>query len=292
MNLWYSSGAFKAKNIKEILRDAQSAEITHIELSSGLSYEKGLLDVVREAKNNGTHRFLVHNYFPPPEVPFVLNIASRDQDNLRESKDLCRRAMRLAAELGSPFYSVHAGFAASFKPELLGKPELQAASLTAADIDRDKAYIVMIETVRELADYAKSLGLELLIENNVISPKYLNKMPINPLLLTEGSEIVKFFADLGMENVGLLLDVAHLKVSATALNLSKSDFVREVQPLVKCLHLSDNDGLEDQNRPMNKDFWFLPWLKEFKNCVMVVEAYNLSLDVMLAQRDLFESAIG
>jgi sugar phosphate isomerase/epimerase len=288
MALWFSSGAFQARDIDGILIEAAEIGIHGIELSSGMAYTDNLLDSVRIAHMAGKQRFLVHNYFPPPKQPFVLNVAAMDEDSLTKSKAMGRAALELARELGAPFYSLHAGFAAKLKPELLGKPESQANTLTAKDINRELAYEIMVQTVRELADFAALMGLELLIENNVISPLYLEKMPINPLLLTEGAEIVRFFGDVKRPNVGLLLDVAHAKVSATALGFSPEAFVEQVGSHVRCLHLSDNDGREDSNQPFAASAWFMSRLKDFAHCEIVVEAYRLPAQTMLSQRELLE----
>jgi len=291
MALWFSSGTFQSKHVEGLLAEAAALGIEGIELSSGMAYTDGLLGQVRAAYAAGTQCFLVHNYFPPPAEPFVLNVAALDEESLLRSKILARKAIQLAHDLGAPFYSIHAGFAASLKPEQLGKPAQQAASLTASDIDRDLAYEVMVQTVRELADFAATLGLELLVENNVISPLYLRLMPLNPLLLTEGTEIVRFFADVERTNVGLLLDVAHVKVSATALGFKPESFVDLVSEHVRCLHLSDNDGNEDSNQPFGEDAWFYSRLKDFSMCEIVVESYNLEPQVMLSMQDLLQRSL-
>jgi sugar phosphate isomerase/epimerase len=106
------------------------------------------------------------------------------------------------------------------------------------------------------------------------------------LLLTEGYEICRFFEDLERPNVGLLLDVAHAKVSSTALGFNVNDFVDKVAPHVRCLHLSDNDGRTDSNQPLNEDFWFIPRLREFSHCEIVIEAYRLKPSVMKSQLEL------
>lgn len=288
---WFSSGAFNSRTIAGVLAEAEALDIKGIELSSGMTHDANILDSVRAMNSERSQRFMVHNYFPAPSKPFVLNVGSLDEYNLNKTKEMGRNGLRLAAELGAPFYSLHAGFAAKLRPEQLGKPEQQAAALTAADIDRKGSYAVMLQTVRELADFAATLGLELLVENNVISPLYLEKMPINPLLLTEGSEVARFFADVQRPNVGLLLDVAHVKVSATSLGFEPNDFVEVVAEHVRCLHLSDNNGREDSNQPFDKNAWFIHWLKKFSNCEMVIEAYNLQPDVMLEQRNLLNRVL-
>ncbi len=291
MSLWFSSGAFLSRNTEEVLAEAEASGVQGIELSSGMAYSDNMLDGVFQAHDAGRQRFMVHNYFPTPAEPFVLNVGALDKESLEKTKALARTALKLAHELNAPFYSIHAGFAARLKPELLGKPDQQAAVLTAADINRVDSYEVMIETVRELADFAATMGLELLVENNVISPVYLEKMPLNPLLLTEGDEIDRFFADVKRANVGLLLDVAHAKVSATALGFSPESFVDKVGEHVRCLHLSDNNGRTDSNQPFTEHAWFVPMIKDFSHCEIVIEAYRLQPETMASQLDLLQRII-
>ncbi len=285
MSIWISSGAFLTRNISELLEVARVAGINNIELSSGMAHSEDLVDVVvEEHRNGGT--FLVHNYFPPPKAPFVLNIASLKDEELERSLEHCKRAIILASHVDAPFYSVHAGFAANLRHQDLGKPEQQANSLNESDIDREKAFSVMLESVSQLADFCKKFNMDLLIENNVISPLYLEKMPINPLLLTTPNEVNEFFDELESENVGLLLDVAHAKVSATALEFNPFDFFEKSGNHIKAFHLSDNNGREDQNLPVNKDSWFMPLLKGYSDLEIVLEAYRLSIQDIQNQLEL------
>ena len=291
MALWFSSGAFNASNAADVLVQAHSLGIQGIELSSGLKCTDSDLQEIYAQHAAGAQRFLVHNYFPAPEKPFVLNVAALDADSLSQSMSMARNALQIARDLQASFYSIHAGFAARIKPELLGKPQEQAASLHSGDINRDQAYLAMLRNVRTLAGYAQQLGVDLLLENNVISPLYLQRMPINPLLLTEGKEICRFFEELACPNVGLLLDVAHAKVSATALNFDQDDFIDRVAPYVRCLHLSDNDGREDSNQPFDEKAWFIPHLQKFRHCEIVIEAYRLKPETMQAQQDLMHKVL-
>lgn len=285
MSLWVSSGAFQTRDIDGVLAQARNNGVTRIELSSGLTYRSDLLDVVRAANDAGDLEFLVHNYFPPPEKPFVLNVAA-EGIGLQKTRDLCRNALHLAKDLGAPFYSIHAGFAASLRTEQLGRPVEQAKTLTASDIDRSAGRARMLETVRAIADEAADLGLSLLIENNVISPLYLDQMPINPLLLTQASECVAFFEEVARDNVGLLLDVAHVKVSAAAQGFDPHRFIDDVAQWVGCIHLSENDGQQDTNQPIRANSWFVPRLKDFVNCPWVIEAYNLDGPTQRSQLEL------
>ena len=49
------------------------------------------------------------------------------------------------------------------------------------------------------------------------------------------------------DNLGLLIDVAHLKVSANTLSFSAVDYLEAFYDSVDAYHLSDNLGFEDSN---------------------------------------------
>lgn len=286
-----SSGAFRTTNVTELLCEARNYGITGIELSSGMSFSDDMMISIERSYAKEDLSFLFHNYFPPPQNPFVLNIGALDISSLHLTKDMAKQGLELAKKYGAPFYSLHAGFAVKLSPDQLGKPKKLASELSSKDVDRETSYKVMLETVQELADYAAGLGVDLLIENNVISPLFLEKMPLNPLLLTEANEIKQFFTQVNRSNVGLLLDVAHAKVSANALGFDANNFVEIVADFVRCLHLSDNNGIEDTNQPFDLRSWFVPWLKEFSTCEMVVEVYQLDRATMLSQLGLLEKLL-
>jgi len=229
---------------------------------------------------------VVHNYFPAPAEPQVLNLTSSDPEGLRWSLAHCRRAIDLAVLTGGGFYSLHSGYAAALKAHQLGKPAEQADAFKHASIDREAAYQLMIRSVREIADYAKTRGKALVLENNVISPLYLARAPANPLLMTDADEIVRFMNDVDRDNVGFLIDMGHAKVSATALGFDPHRFLDRVATFVRALHLSDNDGQEDQNLPFDRDAWFFPRLKEFREIPWVIEAYTLQDSTAVEQFEL------
>jgi uncharacterized protein (UPF0276 family) len=58
------------------------------------------------------------------------------------------------------------------------------------------------------------------------------------------------------DDVQLLLDVAHLKVSARTLDFSAPEAMSFVAALVGGYHLSDNDGAADTNGAVSEDSWF------------------------------------
>jgi uncharacterized protein (UPF0276 family) len=106
----------------------------------------------------------------------------------------------------------------------------------------------------------------------------------SPLLLSEVEEINRFFDDLNDESVRLLLDVGHAKVSAQTFGVKAEDYFERLASLIEMLHLSDNDGQHDTNRPFDETVWFGPHIKDFSSKPWVIEVYRLSLEQMFEQR--------
>ena len=84
----------------------------------------------------------------------------------------------------------------------------------------------------------------MLIENNVLTKNNLEAFNQNPLLMVSPVEINDIMS-LMPTNVGLLMDVGHLKVSSNTLGFELSDGMTTTQKFTKGYHLSDNDGLRD-----------------------------------------------
>jgi sugar phosphate isomerase/epimerase len=288
-DVYLSCGAFRTRELGAIVEECRRERLTHLELSSGVAWAPDLLAPVRAERGL---TYLVHNYFPTPREPFVLNLAAADPAGLAASLDLGRRAIDLARELGAPFYSVHAGFALNLGPEDLGKPDVQAKIGAERLIPRERALATFAESVRTLADYGSARGVRLLLENNVVAPKLYRARGVNPLLLCDGDEVAAFFKALGHPNVGLLVDVGHAKVSGTALGFAPRAFVERVAPLIEAFHLSDNDGIEDRNEAFGRDAWFAPLLADFDRATFVIEAYRLEPRVMREQIDLARQLVG
>ena len=77
------------------------------------------------------------------------------------------------------------------------------------------------------------------------------------------------------DNIKLLVDVAHLKVSANSLNF-ECEIFEKCDDLIG-YHLSDNDGLSDTNNIYDEDAWFWKFLKKNLDYYSI-EVYNLDLD--------------
>lgn len=282
MQAYISTGAFRFNELSEIITFSINHGIDHIELSSGIPYQPNLLAQVRETKNTQM-KYLVHNYFPPAKEPFVLNLASPDEVIRIRSLDLCEAAIELAAELEAPFYSVHSGFTFDPRPDFLGKHEYKSKIFLDAYIPYEQAYAIFLKNVVHLTELARSRGLRLLIENNVVSPSYLTEDNRDTLLMASADEIIRFVSDVDDPALGVLVDVGHVKVTATALNFRRERFIEALEPHIGAFHLSDNDGRFDQNLPFDEKAWFFPLLRDIPDVPLVIEAYNLTWEQMEQQ---------
>jgi sugar phosphate isomerase/epimerase len=280
MNYYLSTGAFLTRNLREIL-DLADCHGFNLELGAAVQAADENEDLLVSCQR-GKH-FLVHNYFPPPAIPFVLNLASTDEDERRKSRTLCRIAVDLCATLGAPFYSVHAGFAMLLQPEELGDPFAQRQLSPCRTIPRPEAYRHFIQEIRLLADYAGHRGVGLLVENNVAARENFDAAGESTLLLAQPEELAGFFAEVEDVGVRLLLDVGHAKVTARATGQNPVRFFECLAPYIEALHLSDNDGERDTNGPFDSGAWFAPYLSGFAGKKMVVEVYRQPVAILQAQ---------
>lgn len=146
--VFISTGAFSTKKIHDLLRIAKSNCIEKIELSSGLDHCVNIRKILtRELPH---FKFLVHNYFPPPQQSFLLNLASNREDIVAKSIDLCKSAIDMCSWIKSPFYSVHCGFTFDSDGSHLGR----MSQMNLVRISKNTALDHMVNNLKYLAKYA------------------------------------------------------------------------------------------------------------------------------------------
>ena len=269
---------------RHTLEEMIALAVTHgltLEFSSGLAYRPDLETLYRTA---GCAR-LPHNYFPAPEKPFLLNLASMDDELWQLSVDHCRSGLELAATSGAPFFSAHAGYCGEPDPGDLGK------TMTAVYPERRSEYWGrFLEAVRDLAAEAARREVKFLIENHVVIEENVVDGE-HPFLCATADEVMALRHEVG-PSMGLLLDTGHLKVTARSLGFERDVFVRQVADLIDCVHHSDNDGVRDTNDALAPDYWFLPHMPDFRHVLHVLETRPMSLEDVSSQRGLLTSAGG
>jgi sugar phosphate isomerase/epimerase len=242
--IYVSSSCIRANYINESVRKLAEEGFTHIELSGGTkAYPDLEKDLLSLQDKYGLH-YLCHNYFPPPEIPFVINIASLDEKIHQLSMENLIKGIELSEKLGAKQFGFHAGFLINIPLEQIGK-KLDRSKL----FDRKKASEKFIRSYSILRD--RFPNMKLYLENNVISNENLNSFKgENPFFICDKEDYENFKEKL---DFNILLDIAHLKVSCQSL---KRDFKKELEYFLgesDYIHLSDNNSLTDSNGPILED---------------------------------------
>jgi sugar phosphate isomerase/epimerase len=263
-----------AQSLADRMRLYRAHGIENIELGANVTLD-GSFDPARLAPG----LYLLHNYFPPPAEPFVLNLASAD-DGIRErSIALVRRALSLSAALGAPVFTVHAGFVTD--------PPLSFVFPPPAGSDAaEKALSRFIESIRSLLPDAERSGIRLLVENNVCEEKNRGN-----LLLQTTEEFRELFRQEPSPWLGILLDTGHLNVSACTFGFDRMGFVDALADWIGAFHLHDNDGTADQHRPVEEGSWIAAFLQNpvFRNLPWVMEAKFPDIDALARQKRFLEA---
>lgn len=282
--IYISSSCIKTKRIRESVEVLSQNGYKFIELSGGTDYydriEEDLLDLKHQYKLD----YSCHNYFPPPREHFFLNIASIDDVIYGKSLTYLKNAINFSKRIGASSFSFHAGFMID-----LGTSEIGSKISYRRPVKKKQAVERFIEGYSVLQKEAE--GLKLYIENNVLSQtNWKTFKKFNPLLLTTYSDYIELKA---LMDFNLILDVAHLKVSCNALSL---DFSKELKRFIEktdCLHISDNNGLSDQNKPIKKGGKIIMELKKYnlRNKNFTLEVYD-SLKNIQKSYELLHKAAG
>ncbi|QLH02208.1 hypothetical protein C5F47_00735 [Nitrosopumilus cobalaminigenes] len=266
------------KNVIKVLEIYEKSGIENVELGSVHSY----FDI--KLLKNFSFNFLIHNYFPPPKKPFTFNLASQKKLIRTKSISLAKKAIDLCCTLESPLYTFHPGF--TVDPPDIGKP-FPKTNIA----DRKKSLFTYVESVEEISRYANERGIKIAMEPSVVQKFNLIDGRNELLLFADYPEIKLFFKYLHRTDVGLLLDLGHATVSAYWLNYDKDDFVKKCKKRVSAIHVSNNNGLQDQHKSLTPNCWQILKLKEFKHVPIILETMNLTVEQIKSNINLVSQKI-
>jgi sugar phosphate isomerase/epimerase len=268
MPVYFSTGGYKNSNTINVVEDLIANGLNYIELS-GTSYAPDNIKKLTEFKSSA--RFQIHNYFPPPKNPFVINLASMDQEIYKKSLDHIFNAIESCEKINSSHYSFHAGFLCDIDVSEIGKSVKKKLLQNKED-----STSLFIDRLKLVSDKAKKHNINIMLENNVLSKKNLEIFGKNPLLMCDVNDSLDIINNTP-DNIKLLVDVAHLKVSANSLNFKCEDFFSKCENLIAGYHLSDNDGLSDSNSTYDENAWFWKYLNKNLDYYSI-EVYNLDFE--------------
>lgn len=264
--IFVSSSCVKAKTIAEAVEKLNDKGYYAIELSGGTILYPELKEDLLRLKENG-NTFICHNYFPPPSEAFVVNLASLDKKTFQASLSHLQNAIELSKELGANRFGFHAGFLINIPIHEMGK-QVSRSEL----FDAQKAMEQFCLGFELLKKHAGTL--ELYLENNVLSTdNFRNFNRQNPFFLCRHSEYEEMKQKIDFK---LLLDVAHLKVSSSALGLDFESELRSTIAVADYIHISDNNGLMDSNQALQQgsDLYNLLKKLNLRDKTITLEVYE------------------
>jgi sugar phosphate isomerase/epimerase len=275
--IYLSTGGFQKLTPQSVIHKYNKIGIKSIELSGGKYVHSQ--KVIKFLKERHNINFALHNYFPVPKKKFVINLGSFEKKIFKKTFLNIKKSIDISSKLKSKYFSFHAGFIFDPNTKDLGK-KFNDVRLQ----DRKKTINLFLTRVNLLAKEAKKKNVKILIENNVITIENFIKFKQDPLLLTHPDEIIKFFKKCD-KDVGLLLDVGHLKVSAKTLGFNLLKAHEMLKPYIKGYHLSDNNGLRDSNKEFTTKSWFYNKLK--KNVKYIsIEVYTKNIKKLKSLQNL------
>jgi sugar phosphate isomerase/epimerase len=233
--LFLSTSCIMTENIVEDIM--KISEITgNIELSGGSQQEPYLLGNLKKLKEKKDISFLIHNYFPPPKNNFVLNIANTND----VTRGFIKETMEYVRGLEIDYYSIHSGFTRDLDLE----DELLSTN------PRGKQYT--LEGIYENVEWFRNEFPETKLALENMHPGNNNEENI---FLGHIDRIIDILEN--SEEIYLLLDLGHLKISSVILDF---DFNAAVQILLDKyidrileIHLSENEGLCDDHNLILSD---------------------------------------
>lgn len=236
--------------------------------------------------------FVLHNYFPRPAVDFVFNLGSANPVVRQASIDLARSALALARRIEAPLYGCHAGYLADAAALPSGMFSFDGTTRVPAG----ECLATVAEVVAEISR-GPLPPFGLLIEN-----LFPDESGADFSIACGPGELSELFAAVDDARIGLLLDLAHLKLTCAIRGLDPDRALDDILTAhghrLRAVHISDNDGRRDGHLAVDPQGWPLAalrriaGLKDLGGRVLVtLESRRLDDQALLRQRDLLIAAM-
>ena len=275
--IYVSSSCVKKHNIAGVIQHLAESGIRNIELSGGTDYYDSIEHDLTVLKQKYHLQFACHAYFPPPKIPFVVNLASCNDWIYQQSINHYIHCIEMLKRIDCKILSIHAGFLIEIGTDEIGK------KLSSKIIyDEDKAYDRFCSAYEQIAGLCIENDIAFFLENNVLSAENYAEFDChNYLMMTDYASIMKMKKQL---EFNLLLDLGHLRVSSNTLKLSFVKECKELEKYIKWLHISENNGIVDEHKPLRDDSEILNVLGKM-NCPDI----NITLETVGSIEEILSS---
>ena len=258
--LYVSSTCFKQNLFRDDYVIPQ--EICGIELSGGNKFynDQVIHKVLDRLVYKEGRSVRIHNYFPVPAKSFIINFATLNEDILTQSLTVAEKAMDLCRLYTVPYYSFHTGYLCDGHEEPDGHFSFPHDSFVPYESARER----FLTNIHYLNQVATEKGVRLAIENLFVAPNN-----IRASLNCSFEELDEILLQIP-EEIGLVLDLGHLNISAYYLKFDRHPYLEgaleKYGDRIFEVHISCNNGVYDQHLPVEPNDWQLDVLKKIKNC--------------------------
>lgn len=253
--MYISSACSDKKRADDALLDLVRLGFKDIELTAHPVFYEHVLEDVFSLRDQYNLNLLIHNYFPPVQGEFVLNIGSRDPEIKEKSLELVVKAVELSRAFGKDLYSLHPGFESDLLPELEGRYFIRKNNCCTNY--RSDFY----EAVKYVAERIIPRGFKVAVEN--LCPKSKNEKYSFLSDLCDIESFLNYFQE--KDNVGLLLDLGHFDAASIILGFDKfkmlDDLLNRYYNRIFEIHVSENDGANDCHGVSPISSWQIDFLK-------------------------------
>ena len=241
----------------QVLNIYNELGIRNVELGVFTDHNVDVVNLLKQYNFN----YIVHHYFPPAKESFIINLASQNNKILQKSIEQIIKSIDYCNDCNIKIFSFHAGFRVD--PDINLKFNLNNIT------EYQTSFNTFKESVLKINDYAEKKDVKVAIENNVLSKYNLVDGRNKLLLMCEAWEFEKLFQEIKLENLGILLDLGHLKVTSNILKFNANNFIEDLKSKIFLVHIHENNGEVDEHKCIKKGDWSLK----------VVQKYFKSLDI-------------
>jgi len=250
--------SIQREKISTVLPRMVNSDIKNVEISSFHPYEKNLDEILLDYVEKNNLNILLHNFSPPSEDNFFLNLSDENKTKREKTKDFIKERIKLTKKLGSDYYSFHAGFRVDY---VIGIHEYESR------ISDELAISLFIKELKEIVNFAEKEKIHIGVENHVAILENKDNMILYGL-----ENWKKIFKEIETEYLHLHLDLGHLKITSKEHSFDYNKFLELFGDKVIGMHVHDNtDTKVDSHEPFKGKYWFgKEQFKHLKNLKYII----------------------
>ena len=276
--VYVSTACLKGKNARfekdfyKVMDTYVKAGIRDIELGSAHDYISDLKKLFSLQKKYELN-FIVHTFFPPLKEQLWVNIASQDAKVYKDSMFVAKNAIEFCRKADAPLYTIHPGYTKNVEPsdDFITKGK---------EMDYEKCFSRLIESVQLLADRAQAQGIKLGVEIQ------FNK--IGFALCSNAEEFKRLFKEVTNKNLGILFDFGHAYSNAKHFKFDIKDLINAIKDKIIAFHIHKGSGNDEHGKVPNLEFFSDFDRSFFRDKFLTLEVNWLSIRDILEQKALIE----